>query len=277
MGLMCDSVSSGGRANSLEDVQPKHAVTRHYPRAPIAEAIIDMRVSGTGPNALGRFRDLSRDLRPDYPNESSIRKLEMGVQSEASGSPAAFHHSDDEVGLRLTSLIGDKAVQLQTSGLTVSQLPPYNNWLEFSSLARAVWPKYLEASSASRISRLGVRIINKIRIPQVKVDLEEWSKIYPNVPESIKEVRGFFIQTHIPLGFDHVYEGVSELQCVTNFLAGPRPTPESTELILDIDVFCVCDLNVENNKIWSVLDEISSSKNLIFEACITDKTRELFL
>jgi uncharacterized protein (TIGR04255 family) len=52
--------------------------------------------------------------------------------------------------------------------------------------------------------------------------------------------------------------------------------PGFVSIVLDIDVFREYQSPANEDETWSTLDRIRDIKNEIFEACITDKTRELF-
>jgi uncharacterized protein (TIGR04255 family) len=54
----------------------------------------------------------------------------------------------------------------------------------------------------------------------------------------------------------------------------PPPTPENTSILLDIDLFREGHESVETAEIWKLLDQLRDRKNELFEACLTDKTRE---
>ena len=47
-------------------------------------------------------------------------------------------------------------------------------------------------------------------------------------------------------------------------------------LLLDIDVSRMDELPQNDEGLWAFVDRIREYKNMIFEACITDRARELF-
>ncbi|HAG97354.1 MAG TPA: TIGR04255 family protein, partial [Ktedonobacter sp.] len=52
-------------------------------------------------------------------------------------------------------------------------------------------------------------------------------------------------------------------------------TPEVVTVIFDLDLFRQKIWNSDDEDIWSFLEELRYRKNEVFEASITDKTREL--
>jgi uncharacterized protein (TIGR04255 family) len=56
----------------------------------------------------------------------------------------------------------------------------------------------------------------------------------------------------------------------------PPPNAEVVSIVVDIDVFKQgLKLHSDAAEVWSLLDVFRLRKNLIFEGCITNNTREL--
>ncbi|MNC96343.1 hypothetical protein D3C83_136960 [compost metagenome] len=51
--------------------------------------------------------------------------------------------------------------------------------------------------------------------------------------------------------------------------------PGHISIVLDIDVFRLGIESWKDSEVWAFLDKLRGRKNEIFEACITDRTREL--
>ena len=56
----------------------------------------------------------------------------------------------------------------------------------------------------------------------------------------------------------------------------PSPLKDHGAIILDIDVFSRQTISTAGDEFVNLLSKMHEEKNDIFEACITDKTRELF-
>ena len=54
----------------------------------------------------------------------------------------------------------------------------------------------------------------------------------------------------------------------------PAPRPDFISTLLDIDVFVQSD-SIDETTAWSTIERLRDEKNRAFEACITDKLREL--
>jgi uncharacterized protein (TIGR04255 family) len=161
-------------------------------------------------------------------------------------------------------------LQVQRAGFTYSHLPPYSNWVSFRDEAKPLWSRYLAASNIAQISRLAVRVINKIQLPTSVTGLSRYSHLLPQVPRGIPGgPQAFFSQ--IQLGGEAWAEGA---RVVVNAGAVSQPD-DKVELLLDFDIFVEATKESDSPEIWAVLDRLNVAKDDLFEACVTDATREL--
>lgn len=98
--------------------------------------------------------------------------------------------------------------------------------------------------------------------------LSDYFHTRPNIsPEMSQEVSGVFMQLELP-------QQDSACSVLLNLAVLPA-AQDVVPVILDIDVFdSARELNIDD-RLWNRLDEFRRQKNKIFEACITDKVREL--
>jgi uncharacterized protein (TIGR04255 family) len=115
-----------------------------------------------------------------------------------------------------------------------------------------------------------LRYINRIDIPKTKIEIYDYFGLYPKVPEQLpqQDVIGFALNLLMPQ---------QDLQCVANIQqAFSEPVkPEHVSIILDIDIFRLQIEDWNDDVTWAFLEKLRDRKNEIFEACITDRTREL--
>ncbi len=64
-------------------------------------------------------------------------------------------------------------------------------------------------------------------------------------------------------------------QVLINQTVIPPAREGVVSVALDIDLFRIEDVPNSEREIWECFEHLHDSKNQIFEACITDKTREL--
>lgn len=126
-------------------------MTNSYSRAPIVEAMIDIRVAPQPEIPLLDLADGLRQLSEDSPQRESLFAGRMFFSSEEEMSPFGF----DE-GIRYTSKDGQKTFQTRTDGFTVSVLLPYTEWPDLRNEAHKLWTGYTQARQPQEITRVAV-------------------------------------------------------------------------------------------------------------------------
>src|SRR5262249_10954306 len=120
-----------------------------------------------------------------------------------------------------------------------------------------------------RIERVAVRYINRLDLPGDRVELKDYLRTAPELsPDLVQGLVGFFMQLNIP----H-----TDIKCTSllNEITVEAPEPGVVSVVLDIDLFRTEDLPQAEQDLWSLFETLHERKNEIFEACITDRTREL--
>ncbi len=242
---------------------------QHYSKAPIAEAVISLRVDPSPGLDSSVFQQLANRL-VDYPKRLPIKGLQMGFSAADTPSPQ-FHSKHEDLGLRLETADGRRVLQLQKHEFTFSHLPPYSNWQEFVADGRPLWPLFVSATGATAVTRAAVRVINKLEIPGPIADLPLYVNLLPALPRAMPSPPDtFFMQFQLSL--DKLAEGC---RAIVNVASGSQPDRDTTNLLLDFDLFVQGPLKVDDAIVWPLLERLSEGKNQLFEACITDKTRAL--
>jgi uncharacterized protein (TIGR04255 family) len=166
---------------------------------------------------------------------------------------------------------GRRVIQFQKHEFTFSHLPPYTSWREFSSEGRPLWPLFVAATGAKRVTRAAVRVINKLEIPGPIRDLPQYIGLLPMLPPDMPSPPDtFFMQFQLSL--EHIAPGC---RAIVNVASGSQPDKGVSSVLLDFDLFVQGSFDVDEKVIWSLLDRLSDGKNELFEACVTDKTRAI--
>lgn len=242
----------------------------HYSKAPIAEALIDVRISNPEGATVDVLTKIASALAPKFPTRHPIQHFEVGFQADNQQGSAQFINNQAPMGWRLLSKENDRVLQLQRIGFTYSHLPPYSNWSAFRDGARGCWNEFKAFLPDQRASRIAVRVINRIPVPDEPYFLHHYVNLYPNLPakDFPSGLIASFVQ--VQLNIPHVFP---DARAILNVNSGQRDA-NGPYLLLDIDLFV--ERNVEkDDEVWSILEKFGVEKDVIFEACITDKTREV--
>lgn len=242
----------------------------HLSKAPIAEALIDIRVElpdETDIERLSKFRDESRQ---SYPTCRERRKWQGQLQFSDREPPTVMAGSDAPDGYILTSADGTQVVQARLDGFTFSRLKPYQDWAHLRDSARDLWELYQQVACPSAITRIALRYINRLELPLPIKGLREWVLTVPDVPHEFpKGLAGFFTRLNIP--FEKPRGFVNLVQAIE-----PGEYDETVPLILDIDVFSQERFEPSSEELWNRFEDLREIKNKVFFASITKKTKEAY-
>lgn len=243
--------------------------TKRYKSAPITEAVIEIRVQPPTPVDPAGLQHLAESLKADFPKQAPMQFLEMGIAQQP-GQKIEQRFSHSTVGIRLSKTDGSRVLQLRHEGFAYSHMTPYTSWSAFKAEAQPLWKRYREVCSGAKLTRCALRYINRIDIPEVTIEPDDYFRLYPKVPEELpqQDVIGMTLNLQMP---QH------DLHCVANVgqaLVEPVKAGHIS-FILDIDIFRLEIESWDDEAIWAFLDRLRDRKNEIFEACITDRTREL--
>jgi len=66
-----------------------------------------------------------------------------------------------------------------------------------------------------------------------------------------------------------------EAMAVINLAITDPEQPSQVSVLLDFDIYRIEDMDPRSESVWAALNQFRLRKNSLFEACITDNTREL--
>ena|SRR5438105_3102761 len=245
-------------------------VQRRYSKAPITEAIIDLKVTLPEGFLVDKLAAIHPHISNNFPIVQPFYKG-VGTLTYEPGSSFKVDTSEQQKGFWFKSEDNLRTFQATLEGFTFNRLGQYKSWEEFSSDAKNLWEIYKEICKPICVTRAAIRYINQINIPtnepiELKDYLSTVPEVSPNLPQ--KALQSFFMQLKIPQ---------PDLNCmlIINEAIADQINPEIVTVILDFDLFRqqVWDSNDED--IWHFLGKLRHRKNEVFEASITDRTREL--
>ncbi len=147
-------------------------------------------------------------------------------------------------------------------------------WEEFTGCAKRNWAIWRKVVGWREVTRVGVRYINRIDVPNPTdsaVMIDKYLALQPVFPEfaGSQGVDTFFINGAMGIAN-------SPFKLILNAGSTPSPMVRTTSFLLDIDISQEGNLPHSDDALWALIDEVRSLKNRVFEACITDSSRELF-
>ncbi len=250
----------------LEKIQ--EFMSTPYSNAPIKEALIDIRIEPLGADQLNLIEGICARVKEQYPKKKDRVHFEgtMSVGTQVGASAA-----QRQVGYVLESADSRFVFQNCLDGFTFSILRPYGAWQELRDEARKLWALYREVLNPGRISRVSVRFINQIDIPQNSIDYKDYFRTTPEVSQDLPQsLMGFFMQLCFPV------EQVKGVLVLTQASVPPTEL-NSNSVVLDINVYTEdAEAFSTEERLWTAIEMMRNLKNEYFERSITDKTRALF-
>lgn len=239
-------------------------------KAPITEALIDLRVrlpEGSTLETLGAFRDA---VKESYPNCRERRKWHTRFTLHKEEPPTVETESEGPDGYILTSADGTQVVQARLDGFTFSRLKPYKDWEHLRENTRALWKTYCDVASPLMITRIAVRYINRIELPLPFEDFREWILTQPELAPGLPQrLAGFFFRVSLP------FEELRGVAQVTQAIE-PGAYEKSVPLIFDIDAFSQVELAPDSVETWERFEGLREIKNNVFFKSLTERTLEMY-
>lgn len=241
-----------------------------YKHAPITEAVIE--ISFAKPIGSAEVNKVSEKFNSHYPQHQSVQNVKVAVAMPAGqkDNPTA-EFVEREEGHRRSSSDMTQLLVLWRSSFLISQLAPYPGWDEFFRRFVRDWKVWKSVIGFRTISRLGVRYINRIDIPVSGsvVEHETFLNVYPKLPDILGPVGAYAVQAVLP---------VVDIGCklTLNSAAVPAPILDHASFVIDQDIAKEVDPPQSDEAIYELLNQIRVRKNNVFEACISNRARELF-
>lgn len=240
---------------------------QHLDRAPIVEALIDIRVRFPSSLTLERLQSLRERLEVDYPNVRTRSRWNASLTLHAT-EPATMKSSDGVPdGFILGSPDNLNVLQVRLDGFTFSRLAPYESWERLRDAARAAWTSYRADLGPLEVTRLAVRYINSLELPLPLGDFADWIRTVPQLaPELPQQLAGYFFRVNLPYPVQQGAVCVNITQKID-----PQPTKGSVPMIFDIDAFDPNPDAPDDEAMWDRLEELRRVKNEVFFGSITDR------
>ena len=281
MALVIEKMATAGLASTDSGdyaMKPKQADATegtdrfpHLPAAPIVEAVIHWQARAT---KAWKPEDLQKELSnllPAYPECRPQRELQLEAQLDTTDGSATQIRRESWHGFRLTSSDKHYIAQFTRDGLVFSRLPPYETWDLFVAEGKRLWEIFQRVMAPSEVQRLGVRFINRIRLPKV-ADVDKFLAQPPRGQKALHyPASGFLYQSlhEIP---DQPFR-VNIIEATQPDLAGQGG---GCGLILDIDVFTSTPLSIQNGTLDQALPKMHTIKNKVFFGLLRKKAIKSF-
>jgi len=229
---------------------------------PVVEALVEFQFDPASPWDMTIPGLLFQELESEFPNREQKRLINQRVEMVAEGPRQTVNiiermqmFSEDRLSL----------VQVNQHLLTVNRLAPYTKWESFLPSIKTALAAYLKIARPIGLRRVGLRFINKFKMPGETVEMEEYFGFYPHLEAGLPQnFVSFGCSVVIPFG---------ELGGFLNLQLRPDlEHPDVPSTILDLDLFSE-SVTLDRTIEW--VDKAHTELDVVFSNAITGKTRAL--
>jgi uncharacterized protein (TIGR04255 family) len=239
----------------------------NYSRSPLTEAIIHFSVVPREGVTLSTLGEMQAGEEERYPSRQTRMHMEGAISA---GEEVSASARQSAVGYVFKSADDLYLLQALQNAFSFHRLAPYDRWETFRDEARRLWEAYGRIARPSGISLIAVRYINRLDLPLPFGDLKEYLRTFPEVSSDLSQtLSGYLMRLDIP------QEDLGAMLHLSEVVI-PPPRDGVASIVLDIELTRdFPDPTQDEQEIWQTLEAFRARKNLIFEACITDRTREV--
>ncbi len=245
-------------------------MTEVFPKAPITEALIEIKAQLPESVALPDLESLHAQIKTEYPDKKTRKRFEGKIEFKDEKEPIKTTHIQED-GYLFSAADGKQVTQFRLDGFTFNRFRPYSRWEDLYQETKRLWEIYKNALKPLLVTQIAVRYINSIEIPLKSFDYDDYFTAVPRIPQTLPQIlQHFFTRVVIPF----LDQGATAVVIQT---PSGKQDPMNTAILLDIEVLSG-EIKVvpEDQKIWEMLGRFRKIKNDIFFSHITEKTKELF-
>ncbi|MCG2756881.1 MAG: TIGR04255 family protein [Desulfobacteraceae bacterium] len=241
-----------------------------FPNAPITEAVIEIKAQLPEETALKSLESFHDHIKDRFPEKQEQRFIKADFKLSQKDTTLTLPTKTGTQGYLFRSLKEKKVVQSKIDGFAFNKLKPYENWDLFRSEGRELWKLYSEIVNPIKVTRIGLRYINRIEVPLPFKDFSEYLLTNPQIaPQLPQAVSHFFMRLEVS------NPDIEATAIITQAMDKPTKT-KRLPLILDIDVFRITEYVEKTEEMWEDFEKLRDFKNDIFFNSVTEKAKELF-
>lgn len=244
-------------------------MNNHYPhlsKAPISEALLDLRVELPADIPLSTIAAFAESVRGEFPQERTLEEHRFQIHPVVGGGDTQPVVSS-AFGKIFWTHERDRAVQARLNGFAFNWIKSYENWEALRKQAQPIWASYVRVMRPSRVIRCALRYINRINV-EPAVDLANYFRTLPLMSKELPQtLQSFFLRTVVPFGDNH-----------KAILTQATQEDDRRTIIFDIDAHTENELSLDPNseQVWVELEALREIKNKAFFGSLTRETWEAY-
>lgn len=245
---------------------------KYYSRSPIVEARMDIKVKLSPETGVADLMQIANAIEDEYAIDQQYFSLNGQITVDDAIDLITTSANKFPIGYGFIADDKKRRVQSRLDGFTFSQFRPYPGWANFQQTARTLWESYEQTTNPIEIESLSLRYINRIEVSSASGSLKEYFTTSSEIPPDLPQTPSTYL-LHLQLPIDEINSIVQIVQARVPLQLDPIPL-DSIFVLLDINITTQGTISKQTEDIWQQLSLIHQHTNRVFEAFITDKTRE---
>ncbi len=249
---------------------------RRYKNPPIEEALCEFRFKPGQDwdfTIPGKLQTEFGDEYTGKPRDQRVVEVELKAQG---GRPPNLQYNEALASVQLVTKAGKRMVGVGPDVLSVHMLRPYQDpdkaeesgWAEFHPRIETALNAYWKVAAPDGVTRIGIRYINKIVIPQKTVEVSSYLTCALPEVSGLPDSRKNFMSR-----VEYAYSDDVRLVVSQGSIEAPS---DHVGFLLDLDVIWEGATPLARDKALAKASDLRTRERAAFETVITDKTRELF-
>lgn len=243
-------------------------MTKRYTKPPLVEALCEFQFDPGIAWDLTLIDLIYEQLKDIFPEREQLQvplnarlSPETNVQIGTIGTVPLVRFLDND---------RKALVQVGQNLLTVNHLQPYTTWENFFPFIEKGFKVYYQTAQPKALKHIGIRYINRITIPSAQIDLANYFRFRPLIPQDLpQEIDSLFMNVGIP------HEDSKDILRIQVGTLNPE-TLDTISLILEIGYVFAKPGEIA---FQDVPDRMKAAHNHIehaFESCLTDELKLMF-
>jgi len=227
----------------------------HLSRAPVVEAVIDIRARSTA----WKQETVTEQFSQRMPEFSQIGPAEEVTEGSA------------WTNLQFATRDGVNIAEFGRDGFAYHRLAPYERWDKFNGEGLRLWQIFMEIARPVELQRVGVRFIGRLELPPLNGEFEDYIDPAPKAPAGMElPFVGFLHHDTLAVpGYPYVVNIIRTIE-------RPQDPTQSFAVILDIDVGTLKPIPPNMSELQHCLSELRWLKNKAFFGSVTSKAVESY-
>lgn len=240
---------------------------RRYKNPPIVEALCEFQFEPDSPWDLVIPGLIYEEVRDTFPKRRQARVLDLSILAGPEEVEQQVRTMD-----RMQFLREDEKALIQVGPhfLSVNHLELYPSWEEFLPLIKMGLKAYRDVAGPKNMHRIGLQYINRIEFAGQRIDLADYFEFRPFIGPNLPQEHGPF-----RVGLQVPYENSRDILKI-ELKSTTRTKPDTIATMLDLDYFLIKPGEVALDNVFEWVDVAHGHVEDAFEACITDRLRQIF-